>query len=81
MAVRDTRADPVPAARPCAMKCMLAAGVLLVLGTAAIHDLGRLGRSGEVEVEVRNRILKAEIVKLPFVREGKSMLTNEGKSE
>jgi len=36
-----------------------------------------LGASGEVEVEVRNRLLKARIVKLPFVREGKSMLTNE----
>ena len=33
------------------------------------------GVSGEVEVEVRNKLLKAEIVKLPFVREGKSMLT------
>ena len=38
------------------------------------------GATGEVEVEVRNRMLKAEIVKLPFVREGKSMLTNEGKT-
>jgi len=38
------------------------------------------GVSGVVEVEVRNRMLKAEIVKLPFVREGKSMLTNEGES-
>jgi len=36
--------------------------------------------SGQVEVEVRNKLLKAEIVKLPFVREGKSMLTNEGKN-
>jgi len=36
------------------------------------------GVSGEVEVEVRNKLLKARIVKLPFVREGKSMLTNEG---
>ena len=36
------------------------------------------GVSGEVEVEVRNRLLKARIVKLPFVREGKSMLTDEG---
>lgn len=33
---------------------------------------------GVVEVEVRNKLLKAEIVKLPFVREGKSMLINEG---
>ena len=32
--------------------------------------------AGEVEVEVRNRMLKAKIVKLPFVREGKSMLDN-----
>ena len=38
------------------------------------------GVSGQVEVEVRNKLLKAEIVKLPFVREGKSMLTNEGKN-
>jgi aminomethyltransferase len=36
------------------------------------------GSSGDVEVEVRNRLLKARIVKLPFVREGKSMLTDEG---
>jgi aminomethyltransferase len=35
------------------------------------------GVSGEVEVEMRNKLLKAKIVKLPFVREGKSMLTNE----
>ena len=35
------------------------------------------GAAGEVEVEVRNRLLKARIVELPFVREGKSMLTNE----
>ena len=35
------------------------------------------GVSGEVEVEVRNKLLKAKIVKLPFVREGKSMITNE----
>ena len=34
--------------------------------------------SGEVEVEVRNRMLRAKIVKLPFVREGKSMLNDEG---
>ncbi len=27
---------------------------------------------GEVEVEIRNKLLKAEIVKLPFVRQGKS---------
>jgi aminomethyltransferase len=39
------------------------------------------GVTGQVEVEVRNRLLKAEIVKLPFVREGKSMLTKEGKRE
>jgi len=37
-----------------------------------------VGASGQVEVEVRNRLLKAEIVKLPFVREGKSMLTKGG---
>ncbi len=36
------------------------------------------GAGGTVEVELRNKLLKAEIVKLPFVREGKSMLTNEG---
>ncbi|HUV20985.1 MAG TPA: glycine cleavage system aminomethyltransferase GcvT [Gammaproteobacteria bacterium] len=35
------------------------------------------GVSGQVEVEVRNKMLKTKIVKLPFVREGKSMLTNE----
>ncbi len=34
---------------------------------------------GKVEVEVRNKRLQAEIVKLPFVREGKSMLNSEGK--
>jgi aminomethyltransferase len=38
------------------------------------------GVSGQVEVEVRNRLLKAEIVKTPFVREGRSVLTNEGKA-
>jgi aminomethyltransferase len=38
------------------------------------------GVSGQVEVEVRNRMLKAEIVKIPFVREGRSVLTNEGKA-
>ncbi len=36
------------------------------------------GAGGQVEVEIRNRMLRAEIVKLPFVREGKSMLNNEG---
>ncbi len=36
------------------------------------------GATGQVEVEVRNKLLRAEIVKLPFVREGKSMLTNGG---
>ena len=36
--------------------------------------------TGEVEVEMRNKLLKAKIVKLPFVREGKSMLTNEGEN-
>ena len=39
------------------------------------------GASGQVEVEVRNRLLKAEIVKLPFVREGKSMLTKGGNNK
>ena len=38
------------------------------------------GASGEVEVEVRNRMLQAEIVKLPFVRDGKSMLNHQGKA-
>ena len=36
------------------------------------------GATGVVEVEIRNKMLKAEIVKLPFVREGKSMLTKGG---
>ncbi len=36
------------------------------------------GATGQVEVEVRNKMLKVEIVKLPFVREGKSMLTKGG---
>ncbi len=39
------------------------------------------GASGEVEVEVRNKLLKAKIVKLPFVREGKSMLNNGGNNK
>ena len=39
------------------------------------------GATGQVEVEVRNRLLKAEIVKLPFVREGKSMLTDGGNNK
>ena len=30
------------------------------------------GVSGEVEVEVRNKLLKADIVKIPFVKQGKS---------
>ncbi|MCP4491790.1 MAG: glycine cleavage system aminomethyltransferase GcvT [Gammaproteobacteria bacterium] len=34
------------------------------------------GVSGEVEVEVRNKFLKAEIVKIPFVRQGKSCVTS-----
>ena len=34
------------------------------------------GVSGEVEVEVRNKQLKAEIVKIPFVRQGKSCVTS-----
>lgn len=37
------------------------------------------GVSGKVEVELRNKLLQAEIVELPFVREGKSRLTNGGK--
>jgi len=37
------------------------------------------GAEGNVEVELRNKLLRAKIVKLPFVREGKSMLTNGGK--
>ena len=36
------------------------------------------GVNGPVQVEVRNKLLRAEIVKLPFVRDGKSMLNNEG---
>ncbi|MDH3218676.1 MAG: glycine cleavage system aminomethyltransferase GcvT [Gammaproteobacteria bacterium] len=39
------------------------------------------GAEGLVEVEVRNRMLKAEIVKLPFVREGKSMLNTGGNNK
>jgi len=39
------------------------------------------GATGVVEVEVRNKMLKAEIVKLPFVREGKSMLTKGGNNK
>jgi aminomethyltransferase len=39
------------------------------------------GASGIVEVEVRNKQLKVEIVKLPFVREGKSMLNNGGSNQ
>jgi aminomethyltransferase len=34
------------------------------------------GATGMVEVEVRNKLLKAEIVKFPFVRQGKSCVTN-----
>ena len=34
------------------------------------------GVSGEVEVEVRNKHLKADIVKFPFVRQGKSFVTS-----
>jgi aminomethyltransferase len=37
------------------------------------------GTRGRVEVELRGKLLQAEIVTLPFVREGKSMLTNGGK--
>ncbi len=36
------------------------------------------GVAGQVQVELRNKLLKAEIVKLPFVREGKSMLIEGG---
>ena len=36
------------------------------------------GASGRVEVEVRNKLLQAEIVKLPFVRDGKSTLNHVG---
>ena len=32
------------------------------------------GVTGEVEVEIRNKLLKAEIVKIPFVRQGKSCI-------
>jgi aminomethyltransferase len=32
------------------------------------------GVTGEVEVEVRNKMLKAEIVKIPFARNGKSCI-------
>jgi aminomethyltransferase len=32
------------------------------------------GVTGEVDVEVRNKFLKAEIVKIPFVRNGKSCI-------
>jgi aminomethyltransferase len=39
------------------------------------------GATGQVEVEIRNKLLKAEIVKLPFVREGKSMLTEGGNNK
>ncbi len=39
------------------------------------------GAAGQVEVEVRNKMLKAEIVKLPFVREGKSMLNDGGNNK
>ncbi len=37
--------------------------------------------SGIVEVESRNKHLQVEIVKLPFVREGKSTLNNEGNNK
>jgi aminomethyltransferase len=32
------------------------------------------GVSGEVEVEIRNKLLKADIVKIPFVKQGKSCI-------
>ncbi len=37
--------------------------------------------SGTVEVEVRDKLLRAEIVKLPFVREGKVMINLEGNNK
>ena len=39
------------------------------------------GATGQVQVEVRNKMLKAEIVKLPFVREGKSMINIGGNNK
>ncbi len=36
------------------------------------------GVTGTVEVEVRDKLLRAEIVKLPFVREGQAMINLEG---
>jgi aminomethyltransferase len=33
-----------------------------------------VGVTGEVDVEVRNKMLKAEIVKIPFARNGKSCI-------
>jgi aminomethyltransferase len=32
------------------------------------------GVSGEVEVQIRNKLLKADVVKIPFVRQGKSCI-------
>lgn len=32
------------------------------------------GVAGEVEIEIRNKLLKADIVKIPFVRQGKSCI-------
>ena len=37
--------------------------------------------TGTVEVEVRDKLLEAEIVKLPFVREGKVMINLEGNNK
>ncbi len=33
-----------------------------------------VGASGEVEVEIRSKLLKADVVKIPFVRQGKSCI-------
>ena len=32
------------------------------------------GVTGEVEVEIRNKLLKADVVKIPFVKQGKSCI-------
>ncbi len=39
------------------------------------------GVSGEVEVEIRNKLLKADIVKIPFVRQGKSCIEPMGENK
>jgi aminomethyltransferase len=33
-----------------------------------------VGVTGEVEVEIRNKLLKADVVKIPFVKQGKSCI-------